>query len=262
MKMLRILLLMASFVGLAGGCASTSESYVRSGYDFSSIDQVAIINVVGAVNSPGAQKQIEDAFTANFLDKGYAPVVKEYVERRLSQTDFDGRDLSPEVYAIEAGRVLGVPAVLVINVPSFGDTISMTGKLIEVDQGSVLWISQASEKYSEGGGWKSWFAPREKNDYDREFENAMMQYSVQTGAQPYEQQKTEMSDMGSGATLTPQEERVVYDLVGRICESLPDKMMGSLMTSDYGEFPQKFNSGMSQPKPRRSRSFTWRDLID
>lgn len=256
MKMLRVLLLLACFVGLAGGCASTSESFVRSGYDFSSIDQVAIIDVVGVVNSNGAKKQIEDAFTANFLNRGYAPVVRDYVERRLSQTDFDGSDLSPEVYAIEAGRILGVPAVLVINVPSFGDNISMTGKLIEVEQGSVLWISQASQKYKEGGGWTSWFAPRESN-YDREFEAAMMQY--------YEPRETEMSsDTESDAVLSPQEEKQVYALVARICDSLPDKMMGIQMTSNYGDYPMQMVDPVrsTEPKPRRSRNFTWRDLID
>jgi hypothetical protein len=148
MKMLKYLLFLALLVGLVG-CAdyyttTPANSYLRVGYDLSQVDQVGMVSVFGAVQSGIIRKQIENAFTAQILQKGYAPVVSEFLTRQLVQIQFDGGGMSPEVFAIEAGRALEYSTMLIVNVPNFSDEISVTAKLIDVESNSVIWIGQNS----------------------------------------------------------------------------------------------------------------------
>ena len=147
MKILNYLLLLAVVMGLMG-CSSyyttPANSYLRVGYDLSQVDQVGMMSVFGAVQSEVIRKQIEDAFTSQILQKGYAPVVSEFLTRQLVQIQFDAAGMSPEVFAIEAGRALDYSTMLIVNVPNFSDEISVTSKLLDVESGSVIWIGQNS----------------------------------------------------------------------------------------------------------------------
>ncbi|MCF7975225.1 MAG: hypothetical protein K9N55_15530 [Phycisphaerae bacterium] len=285
MKILNYLLLLATVVGLVG-CSSyyttPANSYLRVGYDLSQVDQVGMVNVVGAVQSDVVSKQIEDAFTAQILQKGYAPVVSEFLTRQLMQIQFEGSTMSPEVFAIEAGRALDYSTMLVINVPNFSDEISITAKLLDVKSGSVIWIGQNSttrKSTSSRGG--SWFKSKE-DAYASEFENAMMQYNTQA-------YQTPQGYGGMGQMLTSEDERQVYELIASICDSLPLKPVGWQPSPYQPQIPQYSQPAPVQPtapqvqrpaetpiqapvfqpqptpqptKPRTTRKFRWRDLID
>ncbi len=238
MKMLKYLLFLALVVGLVG-CAdyyttTPPNSYLRVGYDLSQVDQVGMVSVFGAVRSDVIRKQIENAFTAQILQKGYAPVVSEFLTRQLVQIQFDGAGMSPEVFAIEAGRALSYSTMLIVNVPNFSDEISVTAKLIDVESNSVIWIGQNSvvrkipETKKSGG---SWFNKKE-DAYTSEFENAMMQYN----AQPYQTESQGFSGMGQ--ILTSEEERQVYELVAGICDSLPVKPLAWQPSPYQPQIPQ------------------------
>jgi len=58
----------------AGGCFSgRGQSFSRVGYNFSTVDKVAIVAVEGAMRSEQAKNQIADLFAMELLKKGYAP---------------------------------------------------------------------------------------------------------------------------------------------------------------------------------------------
>ena len=261
MRVLSMILLLASLTCLVG-CSESSQSYLRAGYDFYGIDQVAIVDVVGVVQSEGIKKQIENAFTAQLLQKGYAPVVKEYVRRRLAQNNFVGDDMSPEVFAIEAGRVLEVPAVMVITVPNFGVQMSITGKLLSVKDGSVLWIGQASKEREQGGGWKSWFGKEDMEyEYNPDFDSYMYDQPYDQSYNNYSSQNDPyayLSDAQSGgynagemySGLNPQEERQVYDLVACVCESLPERPIGPVPQSYAPQQAYTQNDYMPEAQPQ------------
>ena len=130
---------------LVGGCAqSTSKSYVRAGYDFAMMGEVAVVDVVGEIHGEAAKNQIADLFSMQLLRKGFSPIQREHVMRLLGESGFRRGELSPEAYAIEAGRVLQVPAVLIVTVPTFGLEPSLTAKIIEVQNGSALWMGSGT----------------------------------------------------------------------------------------------------------------------
>jgi hypothetical protein len=127
------------------GCSS-GEGQFRAGYDFRSVDKIAVIDVLGDLPGEAAKNQISDFFVAELLRRGFAPVERAQVQSILKEQKFQASDLSSNVGAAKAGQVLNVPVVLVINIPNFNDDMSMTAKMIDVEDGSVLWTGIGSGK--------------------------------------------------------------------------------------------------------------------
>ncbi len=128
---------------LMTGCAS-GESFRRANYDFSQVGKVAVLDVTGEVRGEGAKNQIADYFAMELLRKGYSPIERKQVEAILKEQEMQASAITREVGAAKAGRILNVPAVIVVNVPEFRDDISMTAKMLDVEDGSILWAASGS----------------------------------------------------------------------------------------------------------------------
>ncbi len=129
----------------AGGCSSgRGQSFSRVGYNFNTIDKVAIVAVEGAVKSESAKNQIADLFAMELLKKGYAPKERSTVAALLREQGFQASELITEAGAAEAGRILNVPAVLIIDVPHFGDEIFISAKMVDIEDNSILWLGSGT----------------------------------------------------------------------------------------------------------------------
>jgi hypothetical protein len=120
------------------------ESSYRAGYDFSKVDKVAIVAVEGAVKSEPVKNQIAEFFAMELLKKGYAPIGRTHVKTLLKEQESLSEDLIDVEGAAQMGKLLQVPAVLVVNVPYYSEEISMTAVMIDVEDGSFLWIGSDS----------------------------------------------------------------------------------------------------------------------
>ncbi|MEJ2704260.1 MAG: hypothetical protein P8Z79_17630 [Sedimentisphaerales bacterium] len=142
---------------LIGGCAgSREESSARVGYDFSGVEKVAIVSVEGTIKSETARDQIAEFFAIELLQHGYSPIGRPQVRRLLARRAAEANepeytDLSNPEEAVEIGEALKAPAVLTVNVPHFGEVISITATMIDVEDGSILWISHGSGRGATGG---------------------------------------------------------------------------------------------------------------
>ena len=131
-------------LGLGGCAADKAESFVRAGYDFSKISKVAIVDVSGAVAGDAAKNQIGDFFNMELLKKGYTPVERSQVQALLKEQQFQASDITTVEDATQAGRILNVPVVLLVNIPTYKEEMSITAKMIDVQDGSILWIGNGS----------------------------------------------------------------------------------------------------------------------
>ncbi len=132
-------------LGIIIGCSSGGgESSFRVGYDFDALDKVAIVAVEGSVKSDQARDQIADIFALELLRKGYAPVGRAQVKALLKERELESADLTTVEAATETGLILDVPVVLVVDIPHFGKETSMTAKMINVEDGSILWMGRGS----------------------------------------------------------------------------------------------------------------------
>jgi len=140
-------LLIVVFVSLliAGGC-TTGTSTARSDYDFSNVHKIAVVDIFGPLNNEGVKNQIGDMVAMQLLQKGYAPVERSQVITILNEQKFQrDSNSTPEQDAIKAGRIMNVPTVIIVNVSKFsGEDVALSIKMIDVQDGSILWVGSGS----------------------------------------------------------------------------------------------------------------------
>ena len=130
---------------VVGGCATgKGESYSRAGFNFSALDKVAVLEVSGAVRGDAVKNQIGDFFSMELMKRGYTPVERAQVQALLKEQEFQSSGVTSDQDAAKAGRILNVPAVLLINIPTYKEEINMTAKIVSVEDGSILWIGNGS----------------------------------------------------------------------------------------------------------------------
>jgi hypothetical protein len=122
------------------GCRATGESYYQAGYDFNKLNKVAVLDVSGPVLSEAAKNQICDFFSMEMLKKGYSPVERSQVQALLKEQRFQTSGITTTADAAHAGRILNVSAVLLVNVPTYEEKISMSAKMVGVESGNILWV--------------------------------------------------------------------------------------------------------------------------
>ncbi|MHC4426154.1 MAG: hypothetical protein ACYSYV_08665 [Planctomycetota bacterium] len=208
-----VIYMLAIAVLLIGGCHSSQESSFRVGYDFTGVDKVAIVAVEGTVRSETARDQIADFFAMELLEQGYAPVGRAQARALLKGQGSELTDLSATEGAVEAGLLINAPAVLAISIPHFGKQISIAAKMINVEDGSILWLASGSDK--SGGTFSTFFG---------------WAWAEGAGA------SGEGDDLLGGGTggglggttgqpLSPQEARKAQSIVKKMCKSLPSKVV-------------------------------------
>jgi hypothetical protein len=202
MKIVVNILLIALLL-FVGGCSSgRAESHFRAGYNFGMLDSVAIVAVEGVLKSEAAKNQIAEYFEMEFLKKGYAPKEWTNVAAALEEKEVDPSELNTDEGVAEAGEIINVPAVLIVNIPHFGDEIFINAKLVDVADGSVLWIGSGSSKSGSFFDWGSGGDAAADNDL---FGTGMM-----GGVPTY--------------ALTPQQSEQVQRLIKRMCKTLPSRL--------------------------------------
>jgi len=144
MRVICIYVLTAVAFALAG--CSSGQSYYREDYDWSALNRVAIGEVAGGLQSDLARNEIGDFFVVELLKKGYAPVERAQVQALFKEQDFQASDLTSQEGVARAGQILNVDAIVIVNIPKFGEEISMTAKMVDVEDGSILWAGRNSGK--------------------------------------------------------------------------------------------------------------------
>jgi hypothetical protein len=163
-----VLNILAISLLLVVGCLTQQESSFRAGYDFSGVDKIAIVSVEGAVPSEAAKDEIADFFSIELLQRGYAPMGRPQVRAALAEQQIEDMnetetpDLSTPEGAIAAGIALNVPAVLTITIPHFGDEISISAKILDVEDRSILWLAKGTGKG--GAAFSSLFGSKSGNE--------------------------------------------------------------------------------------------------
>jgi len=138
--------LLITLAALVAGCASVSGSgeYNRS-YDFTSLERTAVISVDG-IGGQAARDQVASMFNQAMLGRGYSPVERSQIKEVLSEQDFSRSDVTSASGAARAGEILNVDSVMLVNVPEFGDDMSMSAQMVDVQNGTILWSASGSAR--------------------------------------------------------------------------------------------------------------------
>ncbi len=205
---MKIFLYISSIAVLfAGGCLSGNSSF-RPGYDFNSVEKVAIVAIKGAVQSETAKDQIADFFAMELLDNGYAPIGRAQIRAKLGEQELESRDMTTIEAATEVGLILKVPVVMVIEIPHFEEELTMTAKMIDVEDGSIVWMGRGTGKTG------------------RSVPEAFLGVITGRGTESDEPELlggpvAELFGGEAHPALSPVEAQKIQQIVRRICSSLP-----------------------------------------
>jgi hypothetical protein len=200
-----------------GGCASgKGESYSLAGFNFAELDKVAILEVTGAVRGDTVKNQIGTFFEMELMKRGYSPIERSQVQTLLKEQEFQASDITSNTGAAQAGRVLNVPAVMLINIPKYKEEMTMTAKMVNVEDARILWIGNGS-----GTTGKTF------NTILGAVAGAAAGVAVAgEGDQLAGGVIGAVVGGVAGQALSPQQEEQVKKVIGKVCESMPARFVG------------------------------------
>jgi hypothetical protein len=138
------LLVLTAVLTVAGCASQEGESFVMAGYDFSEVTKVAVLSPSGMVYNEAVKNQIANMFQMELMSKGYACVERTQIKGLLKEQEFQASGITSDIDPSQAGRILNVPVVMMVSVPEFEQKISVTAKLVRVEDGAVLWVGDGS----------------------------------------------------------------------------------------------------------------------
>ena len=215
MRIVYVCILSAALI--VGGCASgKGESYSLVGFNFAELDKVAILEVTGAVRGDTVKNQIGTFFEMELIKRGYSPIERTRVQALLKEQEFQASDITSNMGAAEAGRVLNVPAVMLINIPKYKEEMTMTAKMVNVEDARILWIGNGS------GSTGKTFAT---------IAGAVVGAAAGVAVAGDDDQLAGGIIGGilggvAGQALSPQQEEQVKKIIGKVCESMPARFVG------------------------------------
>ena len=137
---------------MAGGCAQEQGGSVAlAGYDFGSIDKVAVLSPSGDVYGDAVKDQIVSFFVQELMRKGYACVERSKITAIEKEQEFQASDTTSSQGAARIGEILNVPVVMMVNIPEFeAKHMSLNARLVRVEDGTILWTGEGSGKTGKG----------------------------------------------------------------------------------------------------------------
>jgi len=210
-----LLLLGTASCGLSS--RSSQKSSFRVGYDFTGVNKVAILAVQGSVKSETARDQIAEFFAIELLEQGYAPVGRPQVRASLADLASESKgesqawlkNLATNEAAVEVGRMLKVPAVLTVNIPHFGEEITLTATMIDVEDGSILWLANGSGRGEAGFSGLFGFGGGSKGSRNDALLGGLMDDEASPSSEP----------------LTVDDAKRAQRIIKNMCKSLPSKLV-------------------------------------
>jgi len=196
------------------GCTS-GEGYYRQDYDYSSVQKIAVVDVIGPVGGEAARNQIADFFAMELLKKGYSPIERAQVHVLLKEQEFQASAITSEEDAAKAGRILNVPVVLIVNVPEFGADIQVTAKMVNVEDGSILWMSTGKGKGGKTLGTILGAAAGAAIGWASTGEDDQVLGAVVGG----------VAGGAAGNLLAPDEAEKMLAIVKKVCKTLPSRQV-------------------------------------
>ncbi|HBG28725.1 MAG TPA: hypothetical protein DDX75_16690 [Phycisphaerales bacterium] len=212
------ILLIVLFTGITvvGGCSS-GKSTARTDYNFSNVYKIAIIDVFGPLGNEGAKNQVADMVAMQLLQKGYAPIERAQVVNILNEQKFQlDTNSTPEQGAVKAGKIMNVPTVVIVNVSKFTEDISMSIKMIDVEDGSILWIGNGTGTQGKLLGTILGAAAGAGA--------GVMVGGDETSGKVVGGVIGGVIGGAAGNLLTPQQAKATENVIGKICKDMPSRI--------------------------------------
>ncbi len=136
----RSLLAPALLLVLAACSSTKGESFLAPGYDLSGIRRIAIVDSKEGGYKPETRQAIVDSFQMEFLRKGWSVVERANLQKAVDELNLQNSDLTSSADRNAIGNVLNVQGLVIVNLATKDDELSLTAKMVAVDTGELIWM--------------------------------------------------------------------------------------------------------------------------
>ena len=213
-----LVLTLMGLLMLAGGCQSSEgQGFANRNYEFGNLSRVAVVGVQGDIRGEAAKGQITNFFNQQLLRKGYNPIERQQIKHILTEQNFQSENLTGTSGAAQIGKVLNVDAVVLVNIPQFGEELNMSAKMIDVEDASILWSASGTGKTGSGlnaitGGLVGGAAGAAAGGAASDGHTGITVASGAAGA---------AGGAVAGEALTPQKQTQARKVIEKLADSLP-----------------------------------------
>jgi hypothetical protein len=138
-RVLTVLCLVALTV-LPACATAKGESHLSSTYDLSRINKIAVVDGNNPSYKPEVRQVLMDSFQYEFFKKGWNPVERSNIQAAIDEMGFQNSEFTSQTDRLQIGSILNVSALVVVNIASAGDQISITSKMFDVETGEIIWM--------------------------------------------------------------------------------------------------------------------------
>ena len=132
-------------------CASTKgESFVRPGFDFASVGNIAVVSGETTNFSTQTRQALLDTFQFEFLKRGWLVVERADIQTAVDELEFQNSEFASPNSRGAVGYISNVDALVVVNSRMDGGDISITAKMVNPQNGELLWAGQGDGSVNSG----------------------------------------------------------------------------------------------------------------
>ncbi len=132
-------------------CSSTKgESFVRPGFDFVSVGNVAVVSGETTTFSTQTRQALLDTFQFEFLKRGWQVVERADIQTAVDELEFQNSDFTSPIARGQVGHITNVDALIIVNSRMDGGDISITAKMVAPQTGELLWAGQGDASVNSG----------------------------------------------------------------------------------------------------------------
>jgi hypothetical protein len=122
-------------------CATAKgESFMSPSYDLSKVQKIAVVDGNNPSFNPQVRQVLMDSFQYEFFKKGWRPVERSNIQQAIDEMGFQNSEFTSPTDRKQIGSILNVDAIVVVNIASAGDEISITTKMFDVATGETIWM--------------------------------------------------------------------------------------------------------------------------
>jgi hypothetical protein len=122
-------------------CATAKgESHMSTTYDISRLKKIAVVDGNNPSFQPQVRQVLMDSFQYEFFKKGWNPVERSNIQAAIDEMGFQNSEFTSQTDRKQIGSILNVQAIVVVNIASAGDEISITTKMFDVETGEIIWM--------------------------------------------------------------------------------------------------------------------------
>jgi hypothetical protein len=130
---------------LSSMACSRGTSFIKPGYDFSQVGKIAAFVESQNLSDPQC-RETSDLFAMELLKRGWDVIDRANLDGIIAESEFQNTSGLTSPLGRQQLAIHNVGALILANIPQFGDQISMTAKMVDVQSGSILWIGEGTAK--------------------------------------------------------------------------------------------------------------------